>query len=187
MAVATENPLLVRIARYEWGDSEAVISVRRSVGWSVDPVYDQFRRVAEGKRLVLVAEYDGYAVGTVTLEWNSTHYRASGGQRSAHISNLVVRPAHQRQGIGRALAEAAEEAAHSRGYSVVTIGVDQPQPLRPAAVRSLGLSMAEGHPPALGDCPHPCSPPAAAPLVGGRRPDDQRGCSRRYGTGRRSR
>ena len=77
MAVATENPLLVRVARYEWGDSEAVISVRRSVGWSVDPVYDQFRRVAEGKRLVLVAEYDGYAVGTVTLEWNSTHYRAS--------------------------------------------------------------------------------------------------------------
>jgi ribosomal protein S18 acetylase RimI-like enzyme len=126
MAVATENPLLVRVARYEWGDSEAVISVRRSVGWSGDTVYDQFRSVAEGRRLVLVAEYDGYAVGTVTLEWNSIHYRAVGGQCSAHISNLVVRPAHQRQGIGRALVEAAEEAAHSREYSVVTIGVDQP-------------------------------------------------------------
>jgi ribosomal protein S18 acetylase RimI-like enzyme len=126
MAVATENPLLVRVARYEWGDSEAVIAVRRSVGWSVDPVYDQFRRVAEGKRLVLVAEYDEYAVGTVTLEWNSTHYRTASGQRTAHISNLVVRPARQRQGIGRALVEAAEEAAHSREYSVVTIGVDQP-------------------------------------------------------------
>ena len=126
MAVATENPLLVRVARYEWGDSEAVIAVRRSVGWSVDPVYDQFRSVAEGRRLVLVAEYDEYAVGTVTLEWNSAHYRHVRGQRSAHISNLVVRPAHQRQGIGRALVEAAEEAAHSRGYSAVTIGVDQP-------------------------------------------------------------
>ena len=38
----------------------------------------------------------------------------------------MVRPAHQRQGIGRALVEAAEEEAHARGYSVVTIGVDQP-------------------------------------------------------------
>ncbi len=126
MAVATENPLQVRVARYEWGDSEAVTAVRCSVGWSTDTVPDQFRRVAEGKRLVLVAEYDGYAVGTVTLEWTSTHLRAVGGQRSAHISNLVVRPAHQRQGIGRALVEVAEDAAHSRGYSVVTIGVDQP-------------------------------------------------------------
>ena len=126
MAVATENPLLVRVARYEWGDSEAVIAVRRSVGWSGDTVHDQFRRVAEGRRLVLVAEYDGYAVGTVSLEWNSTHYRTIRGQHSAHISNLVVRPAHQRQGIGRALVEAAEEAAHARGYNVVTIGVDQP-------------------------------------------------------------
>ena len=126
MVVATENPLLVRVARYEWGDSEAVIAVRRSVGWSGDTVHDQFRRVAEGKRLVLVAEYDGYPVGTVSLEWNSTHYRTIRGQHSAHISNLVVRPAHQRQGIGRALVEAAEEAAYSRGYGVVTIGVDQP-------------------------------------------------------------
>ena len=126
MVVATENPLLVRVARYEWGEYEAVIAVRRSVGWSGDTVYDQFRRVAEGKRLVLVAEYDSYAVGTVSLEWNSTHYRNVRGQHSAHISNLVVRPTHQRQGIGRALVEAAEEAAHSRGYSVVTIGVDQP-------------------------------------------------------------
>ena len=126
MAVATENPLLVRMARYEWGDSEAVIAVRRSVGWSGDTVHDQFRRVAEGRRLVLVAEYDGYAVGTVSLEWNSTHYRTIRGQHSAHISNLVVRPTHQRQGIGQALVEAAEEAAHAHGYSVVTIGVDQP-------------------------------------------------------------
>ncbi len=126
MAVATENPLLVRVARYEWGDSEAVIAVRRSVGWSGDTVHDQFRSVAAGRRLVLVAEYEGYAVGTVALEWNSPHYRTAGGQHSAHISNLVVRPAHQRQGIGRALVEAAEAAADSRGYSVVTIGVDQP-------------------------------------------------------------
>ena len=126
MVVATENPLLVRVARYEWGDSEAVIAVRRSVGWSGDTVYDQFRSVAQGRRLVLVAEYDGYAVGTVSLEWNGAHYRNVRGQRSAHISNLVVRPTHQRQGIGRALVEAAEEAAHSRGYGVVTIGVDQP-------------------------------------------------------------
>ena len=126
MAVATETPLRVRVARYEWGDSEAVIAVRRSVGWSGDTVHDQFRRVAEGKRLVLVAEYDDYAVGTVSLEWNSAHYRSVRGQRSAHISNLVVRPGYQRQGIGRALVEAAEEAAHLRGYSVVTIGVDQP-------------------------------------------------------------
>ena len=42
MVVATENPLLVRVARYEWGDSEAVIAVRRSVGWSGDTVHDQF-------------------------------------------------------------------------------------------------------------------------------------------------
>ncbi|MAG35284.1 MAG: hypothetical protein CL878_03415 [Dehalococcoidia bacterium] len=126
MAVATENPLKVRFARYEQRDSEAVTSVRRSVGWSVNTVPDQLRRVAEGKRALLVAEYYGYAVGTVTLEWIGTDRHVADGRRVAHISNLVVRPAHQRRGIGRALVGAAEQAARSRGYTIITIGVDQP-------------------------------------------------------------
>ena len=161
MVVATENPLLVRVARYEWGDSEAVIAVRRSVGWSGDTVHDQFRRVAEGKRLVLVAEYDGYAVGTVSLEWNSTHHRNVRGQRSAHISNLVVRPAHQRQGHragagGSGRGGGARARVQRRDH-----WLGPTQSLRPAAIRALGLSMAEGYPPALGSRPYSCSPPAA--------------------------
>lgn len=122
----TENPVHVRVARNEKDDADAVISLRRSVGWSANTVGDQFRRLAEGQRTIFIAEYYGYPVGTATLEWVATDDHPMDSPRVAHISNLVVRPAHQRKGIGRALVGAGEQAARSRSYSLVTIGVDQP-------------------------------------------------------------
>jgi ribosomal protein S18 acetylase RimI-like enzyme len=45
------------------------------------------------------------------------------GERHAHISDIVVARDGEGQGVGRALMQAAETWAQSRGYRFVTLGV----------------------------------------------------------------
>jgi GNAT superfamily N-acetyltransferase len=74
--------------------------------------------------LFLVAEVDGEVVGLVTLDFKEGAIYVRPELRAhAHIVELVVDPAHQRQGIGRALMTAAEGEAAARGYRRLTISV----------------------------------------------------------------
>jgi ribosomal protein S18 acetylase RimI-like enzyme len=78
----------------------------------------------EGRRVIWIAECDGYLVGTVTLEWFADDRQLADGRTTAHISNLVVHHRYRRRGIARALMGAVERAAADRGCAVMTIGVD---------------------------------------------------------------
>jgi len=103
----------------------ALAALRRACGWSADPVPQQFRAMRERRREIWVAEYGGYIVGTVTVEWVADDPELADGATSAHISNLVVHPAYRRRGIGRGLLGAVERAAARRGRTAITIGVDR--------------------------------------------------------------
>ena len=126
MTVGTAPPVTIRAAQYDNHDLRGIEDVRRSVGWLVNTVKEQFRQVARGRRVLLVADHDRHIVGTITLEWRWTDKQVADGKVIAHISNLVVRPSQQRRGVGRALVNAAEEIAAVRGCTAVTIGVDEP-------------------------------------------------------------
>ncbi len=102
----------------------AVVVLRRASGWSSDSVPQQFRAMAERRRVIWIAECDGYLVGTITVEWFADDRQLADGRTTAHISNLVVHSRYRRRGIGRGLMGAVERAAYDGGYAVMTIGVD---------------------------------------------------------------
>jgi ribosomal protein S18 acetylase RimI-like enzyme len=102
----------------------AVVALRRASGWSADSVPQQFRAMHEGRRVIWIAECDGYLVGTITVEWYADDRQLADGRTTAHISNLVVHDRYRRRGIGRALMTGVERAAAARSCTVMTIGVD---------------------------------------------------------------
>ncbi len=85
---------------------------------------DSMARIASGGGLILVAEVDAEVAGLVTLVFkDGAIYQRPELRAHAHIVELVVDPARQRQGIGRALMTAAEGQAAARGYRRLTISV----------------------------------------------------------------
>lgn len=77
---------------------------------------------ADGSGLALGAFVDNALVGSVTLEFSSRLKT----RHKAHLVGLYVQPAHQHQGIGRALLQAAlAEAAAQPGVRWVTLTVTE--------------------------------------------------------------
>ena len=92
-------------------------------GWNkpVSQYQNYLRQSAEGKRDILVAEVQGDFAGYVTIEWESGYPPF----QEAHIPEIVdlnVLKRYQRQGIGTALLEAAEQRIAQRS-PVIGIGV----------------------------------------------------------------
>jgi len=73
------------------------------------------RRTAERRAHadVLVAEFDGELLGTVTIVRGGTEYSEFGAEHDTEIRMLAVAPAHAGQGVGAALL--AEVLVRSRG------------------------------------------------------------------------
>jgi ribosomal protein S18 acetylase RimI-like enzyme len=85
---------------------------------------DSMARLIPGGGLFLVAEIAGEVAGLVTVDFKEGPVYVRPERRAhAHIVELVVDPARQRQGLGRALMSAAEEVAAARGYRRLTISV----------------------------------------------------------------
>ncbi len=122
--VTTE--VIVRAARRD--DEQAIRAMRASAGWSVEYTTRAYAEVQSGRRVMCVAEIDGQAVGTVQLLWDSDDADMADGRNVAHLSDLVVLPAYRRRGIARVLAEHVEQLAASRGYTVITLDVDDTAP-----------------------------------------------------------
>jgi ribosomal protein S18 acetylase RimI-like enzyme len=118
----------------------AVMALRRACGWSAETVSQQFRAMEEGRRQIWIAECDGYLVGTITIEWIAEDRQLADGRTCAHVSNLVVHPSYRRRGLARGLLGAVERAAYERGYSVITIGVDDGNDYARALYERLGYS-----------------------------------------------
>lgn len=92
-------------------------------GWHkpVSQFRDYLRQSKEGARTALVAQVDGHISGYVTIVWDS-NYPPFQEASIPEVVDLNVLRRYQRQGIGTALLEAAEErvAGHS---AAVGIGV----------------------------------------------------------------
>ncbi len=76
---------------------EEYLELRRKVGWMEFPV-EEARNCVENAYMVLCVRDDEKAVGVVRLLWD--------GGYVAFLSDVIVDPAYQLQGIGRSLVEA---------------------------------------------------------------------------------
>jgi ribosomal protein S18 acetylase RimI-like enzyme len=102
-AVPADGPHLVALDRATWSEESAVLPL-----WPEDT--DFFERRSPDD--VLVAEQEGRAVG-YTILGRPTPLECN--RHVLHVQGLTVDPACQRQGIGRALLEAAVVEATRRG------------------------------------------------------------------------
>ncbi len=73
--------------------------------------------VALGSRVLLGAWLNGVLVGTVQLDFGAPENQP----HRTDLSKLLVAPGARRTGIGRALMERAEQAAHAHGRRLITL------------------------------------------------------------------
>lgn len=76
---------------------EEYMELRKLVGWMEFPL-EEARNCVENAYMVLCVRDEGKAIGVVRLLWD--------GGYVAFLSDVIVSPAYQGQGIGRALVEA---------------------------------------------------------------------------------
>ena len=90
---------------------EEYMDLRRQVGWMEFPL-EEARNCVENAYMVLCVRDEGKAVGVVRLLWD--------GGYVAFLSDVLVSPPYQGQGIGRKLVEAVIQRIRddtSRMYS----------------------------------------------------------------------
>ena len=111
-------PVTIRPARQ--GDAADLARLTAQLGYDVesDGLAQRLSRVlASPDQGVIVADLDGEVVGWVhTMIWEYLEAEAF-----VVIGGLVVDESRRKAGIGRALMQAAEEWARSRGHSVVRL------------------------------------------------------------------
>ena len=73
--------------------------------------------VSRGERDLFIAEEDGAVLGTVQL----IHDMPANQPHRAEIAKMMVAPAARRRGVGRALMQAALDAAKANGKTLVTL------------------------------------------------------------------
>lgn len=93
--------------------------------------YQHFRRLyrnamnqaKRGKRVLLVAEVDGWLVGQVFVQLVSSLGAYADGVSSGYLYAFRVRPEYRNRGIGGQLLSAAEAELRDRSYSRAVIAV----------------------------------------------------------------
>lgn len=109
--------------------SDELIGLYTSVGWSAytrDP--DLLEAAVSGAHLVVTARVDGVLVGLVRT--------VSDGATIVYVQDVLVRPEHQRTGVGRALlAEVLRRYDHVRQTVLLT----DAEPGQRAFYESLGF------------------------------------------------
>ena len=93
--------------------------------------------VAEGRRRLFVARWDGRVVGTAQLDLDTPPNQA----HRAEVSKLLVDPSARRRGIARALMLAVEAAARAQGLSLLTLDTRTGDAAEPLYL-SLGFQLA---------------------------------------------
>lgn len=104
-------------------DSAVISQAFADQGWH-KPVSQYQRYVREsrdGTRAVLIAERDGQFAGYLTIEWTS-HYPPFQAEQIPEIVDFNVLQRFQRQGIGSALLDRAEQLIATRS-AIAGIGV----------------------------------------------------------------
>lgn len=80
----------------------------------------QLPAVAEGKRVLIVAEAAGRIVGTVVV----THAPQPNQPHRADVGKMLVHSTMRRRGLGRRLLEAAEDAARASGRTLLVLDTE---------------------------------------------------------------
>ena len=73
-----------------------------------------------GTAVFVAEDADGTPLGFIHLHADTEHYNR---EEHGHVEDLIVAPAGEGRGVGRALLEKAEEWARSRGYRWLTLNV----------------------------------------------------------------
>lgn len=121
---ASTSQRIVTIREATPADRRSIERLRAAVGWS--PIGTGLQAMAEGRAIVYVMETESTAIASVSLSLRSEDPALADGLRVAHLSNLIVHPEYQGQGMGTRLVAFIEDEARLRGYSYLTIGVDVP-------------------------------------------------------------
>ena len=93
--------------------------------------YSHFRNVfrrtyheqQQGKRLMLLADYNDFPIGQVFVQLRSQNTRIADGRYRAYLYSFRVMEMFRGQGLGTRLMLAAETLLQKRGYSSATIAV----------------------------------------------------------------
>jgi acetyltransferase len=85
---------------------------------------DVIAGVEEGTRVLLIARQDDRIVGTVQLEFA----RKPNARHRAEVQKLLVHTTMRRQGLGRALMAAIEDAARQAGRTLLVLDTRQGDP-----------------------------------------------------------
>lgn len=106
----------IRIRDMTAADGPVFVTEELAQGWhaSIGKYETRLRHQAEGKAVVLTAEYDGQPAGYVSV-YRKAENGPFAGSELPEIVDLGVLQKYQRQGIGKALMDAAEAVA--AGYS----------------------------------------------------------------------
>lgn len=73
-----------------------------------------------GAAVLIAEDSDGTPLGFIHLHAATEHYIH---EEHGHVEDIIVAPAGEGRGVGRALLEKAEEWARSRGYRWLTLNV----------------------------------------------------------------
>lgn len=82
-----------------------------------------FREQKQGKRLMLVADHNGYPVGRLFILFYSKNTLLANGYSRAYIYSFHVMDLFQGHGIGTHLMDTAESVLMDRGYHTATLAV----------------------------------------------------------------
>ena len=124
---------MIRPARA--GDAVAIAALDAAT-WSFDVTPSPRSSVPSSIDGMLVAEDGGEIVGYVAV---GRATRLESNRHVADIRGLAVAPDHQGRGLGRALVEAALDAARERGARKVTLRVLGPNTAARALYESCGF------------------------------------------------
>ena len=124
---------MIRPARV---DDAVAIAALDDATWSFDVTPSPRSSVPSSIDGMLVAEEGGEIVGYVAV---GRATRLESNQHVADIRGLAVAPDHQGRGLGRALVQAALDAARERGARKVTLRVLAPNTAARALYESCGF------------------------------------------------
>lgn len=82
-----------------------------------------YREHVEGRRLMLVADSNGYPIGRLFIQFNSKNKRTSDGVSKAYLYSFHVIENMRGHGIGNHMMDVAEDILIERNFKFATIAV----------------------------------------------------------------
>lgn len=88
-------------------------------------IQQAYKAMIEGKRLMLVADLNGFPVGQVYVQFDSKNKQHADGATRCYIYAFRVMDHLQRCGIGTQLLKTAEMVMRDRGFRIATLQVSK--------------------------------------------------------------